>query len=296
MLDQHVEDSISRLPCWSGPIQVEPLAGGITNRNFKVTDRTQRYVVRLGQDIPEHGVMRFHELAAAKAAHAAGISPEVLYAAPGFLVSHFIDGATMTPEQIRRPQNLAPLIDVLRHCHRELPRHFQGPTLMFWVFQVNRQYLEVLAQRHNNPYAVPIYELRGRNDHLERALGPVTIVFGHNDLLAANWIDDGARLWLIDWDYAGFNSPLFDLANLATNSEFAPEHEEALLAAYFGSGIDANLRRGFAAMKCASLLRESLWGAVSSFTSKIDFDYAHYAREHAQRFEHRWQEFTSTYG
>jgi thiamine kinase-like enzyme len=116
-------------------------------------------------------------------------------------------------------------------------------------------------------------------------------VFGHNDLLAANFIDDGARLWLIDWDYAGFNSPLFDLANLASNNAFTSELDERLLGAYFGAAVDAACRRGFAAMKCASLLREALWGCVSLAHSRIDFDYAGYARDYLQRFDHAWQGF-----
>jgi thiamine kinase-like enzyme len=124
----------------------------------------------------------------------------------------------------------------------------------------------------------------------------VTIVFGHNDLLAANLIDDGQRLWLIDWDYAGFNSPLFDLANLASNNEFTPELESVLLESYFGAPPAAPLSRAFAAMQCASLLRESLWGAVSRLTSSIDFDYAAYTRDYLQRFEQRWRRFQEPHG
>jgi thiamine kinase-like enzyme len=87
------------------------------------------------------------------------------------------------------------------------------------------------------------------NDAAIRALPcwtePVTIVFGHDDLLAANLIDDGQRLWLIDWDYAGFNSPPFDLANLASNYEFTPELESRLLSGYFGAGLNASIARGY---------------------------------------------------
>lgn len=297
MLDSQTYEAIRALPCWSGDLEIAPLLGGITNRNFRVTDQSRQiYVLRIGRDIPEHGVMRFNELAAARAAHAAGISPEVIHAGNGMLVSRFVDGRTLTPQAVRQADNLPRIVAMVRRCHHEVPRHLQGPALIFWVFQVIRNYVNLLQARHSNPYAVALAELAARNDRLERAVGPVTIVFGHNDLLAANLIDDGQRLWLIDWDYAGFNSPLFDLANLASNNELSPELETQLLQHYFGESPGRELRRSFQAMKCASLLRESLWGAVSRLTSKIEFDYGAYAADYLRRFEQGWRQFELNHG
>ena len=292
-----VFDQIARLPCWSGSIDIEPLVGGITNRNYRITEAGgRRLVVRLGEDIPEHGVMRFNELAAARAAQAAGISPEVIFAGDGFLVSRFIDGRTFTPVDVREPPNLDRIVELVRRCHHDIPRHFQGPALIFWVFQVIRNYLNLLNARHSNPYDVTLDSLAQKGERLEQALGPVTIVFGHNDLLAANLIDDGQRLWLIDWDYAGFNSPLFDLANLASNNEFTPDREASLLDSYFGRPASHEHCRGFAAMQCASLLRETLWGAVSRLTSTIEFDYSAYAHDYLGRFDRMWQKFEASHG
>jgi thiamine kinase-like enzyme len=293
MLDRQIDDRIRALPCWSGDIQITPLAGGITNRNYRVSDQSgQRFVVRLGHDIPEHGLLRLNELAAARAAHAAGLSPEVVLAGAGFLVSRFIDGRTLSPDDVRDPRTLERIAQLLRRCHQDIPHHLPpGPANLFWVFQVVRNYLRLLRERGSNPFGVELDALAAKNAQLEKALGPVTIVFGHNDLLAANLIDDGTRLWLIDWDYAGFNTPLFDLANLASNNELTPDLEDTLLGGYFGGHADADLRRGFAALKCASLLRESLWGAVSRFTSAIEFDYSGYARDHLARFDRMWRTF-----
>lgn len=134
-------------------------------------------------------------------------------------------------------------------------------------------------------------ELLDRADGLERAVGPVEVVFAHNDLLAGNFIDDGARLWLVDWDYAGFNSPLFDLANLASNNEYPAEMESRLLAAYFGQPADAALARRFSALKCASLLRETLWSMVSEIHSTLDFDYVAYSDANLARFERAYERF-----
>jgi|APFre7841882724_1041349.scaffolds.fasta_scaffold01043_3 thiamine kinase-like enzyme len=290
--DPQLSAQIAALPCWSGAVTIEPLAGGMTNRNFLVSDRSgARHVVRVGRDLPEHGVLRFNELAAARAAHAAGISPQVVYAGDGMLVSRFVEGRTLAAGDVRDPGQLARIVELVRACHEQVPLHLRGPALMFWVFQVIRNYAALLDEPGSNRLGVALAPLAARAALLEQALGPVRIVFGHNDLLAANFIDDGARLWLIDWDYAGFNSPLFDLANLASNNAFTSELDERLLGAYFGAAVDAACRRGFAAMKCASLLREALWGCVSLAHSRIDFDYAGYARDYLQRFDHAWQGF-----
>ena len=133
----------------------------------------------------------------------------------------FIEGRTFTPEDVRNPANLERLVDMVRRCHRDIPQHLRGPAAMFWVFHVVRDYAHTLSEGKSRH--VPILpDLLARAARLEEAVGPIEVVFGHNDLLAANFIDDGQRLWLVDWEYAGFNSPLFDLGGLVSNSELVP--------------------------------------------------------------------------
>jgi len=115
--------------------------------------------------------------------------------------------------------------------------------------------------------------------------------FGHNDLLCGNFIDDGRRLWLIDWDYAGFNSPLFDLANLASNNEYSENLEKQLLEMYFEKTVFADLWKRYFAMKCASLLREAMWSMASEIHSTLDFDYVQYTTENLVRFEKTYANF-----
>jgi thiamine kinase-like enzyme len=275
---------VAALAVWLGHVDPQPLAGGITNQNFTVEDRGRRYVVRVGDDILVHGVVRANEQAASRAAHLAGLSPGVVHAEPGILVLDFVDGRTLKPEDIRNPVNLERLIDMVRRCHRDIPQYLRGPAAMFWVFHVLRDYGHTL--REGNSQHVPLLpDLLARAGRLETAVGPIDVVFGHNDLLAANFIDDGHRLWLVDWEYAGFNSPLFDLGGLASNSEFAPEQAEQALALYFGKPVDDQLRRRAAAMTAASLLRETMWSMVSEIHSTVDFDYAAYTAENLRRFE-----------
>jgi len=272
------------LSCWSGPVAAEPLPGGMTNLNFVVRDGGERFVVRIADDIPVHQVMRFNERAASIAAHAAGLSPEVVHAEPGALVMRFVDGRTLAPEDVRRPEMLPRVVELVRRCHREIPRHLRGPVLMFWPFHVLRDYAATLEEGGSR-WAPELPRFRALIERFEGALAPTEIVFGHNDLLPSNLIDDGERLWLIDWDYAGFSTPLFDLANLATNSELAPDDERTLLRLYFGAEPEAGLARRFAGMRCVSLLRETMWSMTAEIHSRLDFDAPAYTARQLARFE-----------
>jgi thiamine kinase-like enzyme len=272
------------LPIWSGPVDPVPLGGGITNVNFRVADAGRNFVVRIGDDIPVHQVMRFNELAAARAAAAAGISPRDVYWEPGALVIEFIEGRTLAEADVRDQARLERILPVVLRCHRDVAKRLRGPVLMFWVFHVVRDYAATLRDGSSR-HADRLPGLLDTAETLERAVGPVDIVFGHNDLLAGNLIDDGARIWLIDWDYAGFNSPLFDLGGLASNNGLSAAQEEWLLEAYFDRPVTDDLRRRYTAMKCASLLRETMWSMVSEIHSTLDFDYAAYTAENLKRLE-----------
>jgi len=285
-LDTAREGSAARvaaLAIWFGRVDPQPLAGGITNQNFTVEDRGRRYVVRVGNDILVHGVVRANELAASRAAHLAGLSPGVMHAEAGILVLDFIEGRTFTPEDVRNPANLERLIDMVQRCHRDIPQYLRGPAAMFWVFHVVRDYAHTLREGSSRHVSM-LPDLLDRAACLEAAVGPIDVVFGHNDLLAANFIDDGHRLWLVDWEYAGFNSPLFDLGGLASNSELSPEQAEGALSLYFDKPVDDQLRRRAAAMTAASLLRETMWSMVAEIHSTVEFDYAAYTSENLRRF------------
>ncbi len=287
---QSAIDLVRRLDFWTEAVDPEPLSGGITNANFVVTCGGRKYFVRAGDDIPVHGVMRFNELAASRAAAAAGISPQVLHHEPGVLVLEHIDGKTYAEEDVRAPANLPRILPLVRRCHRDIPKHFRGPALVFWVFQVLRDYAATLRDGGSRMTA-RLPELLATADRLEAAVGPVDIVFGHNDLLAANFIDDGERLWLIDYDYAGFNSPLFDLGGLASNNGLDESQERWLLEEYFEAALTEKLWMSYQAMKCASLLRESMWSMVSEIHSALDVDFVAYTAENLERFERAMTDF-----
>ena len=116
-------------------------------------------------------------------------------------------------------------------------------------------------------------------------------MFGHKDLLPANFLDDGTRLWLIDWDYAGFNSPLFDLGGLASNNQLSQAQEAWLLESYFEQPVTAELLHRYSAMNCASLLRETMWSMVSEIHSDLEFDYPAYTAENLEGFRASYELF-----
>ena len=260
-----------------------PLTGGLTNMSYVLEDAGEKFVVRCGDDIPVHHVFRDRERAASIAAHAAGLSPEVVHTEPGILVMRHIDGRTLTEPDLRA--NIARLVPLLRACHHEVSDHLAGPPNFFWVFHVIRDYARTITAAGSS-FAVDVPCFLEANRALEAVQVPMPIVFGHHDLLPGNLIDDGRRLWLIDWEYGGFGTAMFDLANLSANGAFGEAEDAALLDAYFEGSVTADLRRSFQAMKAASALREAMWAMVSDLHLQIPgADYKAHARDYLRRFE-----------
>ncbi len=270
-----LESRIARLACWRGPVTLAPLEGGLTNLSYLADDGREKFVVRCGADIPVHHVFRDRERAASIAAFEAGLSPEVIYAEPGIMVLRFIDGRTFGEADLAA--NIGRVVPLLRSCHAEVGRSVRGPVNAFWVFHVIRDYVRLLGA---DPWYLTVA------DQLERAQVPMPIVFGHHDLLPGNFMDDGRKLWLIDWEYGAFGTAMFDLANLSANGAFGATEDAALLDAYFEGRVTDDLRRSFHAMKAGSALREALWAMVSDVHLKTPgIDYAAHAREYLRRFE-----------
>jgi len=288
-------DRAMGLSCWQNPESPRILEGGITNVNLLINDQGSDFVVRMGADIPEHGIMRFNELAISRAAHAAGIAPAVHYAETGVLVLEFIDAVSLTEEDVRAPDTLLQVVDLIARMHRDLAGFARGPILSFWVFHVLRDYAARLMDEGSS-YSKILPDLMTQAQGFADCIGAVDLVLAHNDLLPANIMRGSDRLWLIDWEYGGFNSPLFDLGGLATNCGLDEAAEQTMLATYFGEKPDAKLMRRYTAMKCASLLRETLWSMVSETSSELDFDYAAYTSENLARYKRAYQNYLSIRG
>ena len=288
--DQRVRD----LPFWKGPVTLEPLTGGVSNAGFKVTDQTGVYVARLGHDYPFHQVSRSREAIVARAAYSAGLSPEVVHTQDGVMVLRYITAKTYAETDVR--QNWQACVDIVKRCHREMPGRILGQGAIFWVFQIIRDYCSTLqAKTHRLAGETPRW--LKITDALESAQVPLPIIFGHHDLLPANFLDDGKRLWLIDWEYGAFGTAMFDLANIAAANSFDENLEALMLVHYFERTPDEALHRAFLAMKVAAALREATWGMISElYLNAPGVDYVAYAAEYLGRFETILQTYNNRHG
>ena len=280
------DEAIARaagLSCWNEPVTPRTIDGGITNLNFRVDDGGESFLVRIGGNIPVHGIRRTYEAACSRAAHTSGIAPRVHYTARGVLVVGWIDGHTLGDADVRDPRNLARIAALLARLHREGAQHLRGRAPFFWVFHVIRDYGHRLHDDcHRLIARVP--QLLQAAQELEAAVGAISPVLCHNDLLAANFLDDGDRLWLVDWEYAGYNTALFDIANLASNNLLDAESREAFAEQVLDQVISDDLRRRLGALVCASLLREAMWSMVQESHSSLDVDYVAYTADYLDRF------------
>ena len=277
-----IPEKLRSLP-FDGEISAEPLLGGLSNESWKVTDARGAHVVRFGKDYPFHHVDRAREVMTARAAHAAGFGPAVEFAGPGVTVVEFLNARTWGPDDLRA------------HPFR-MGAHVQGAAFLFWPFHVIRDYARTI-RAGGSVFAGDLPALLDLCAELEAAQVPLPIVFGHHDLLPANFLDDGERLWLIDYEYAGFGTALFDLAGAASNAGMDAGETDRLLRAYFGDTPAPALRRAFDAMQCASLLREAMWAMVSDLhLAAPGADYKAYARENLAKLEAALGHYHSFHG
>jgi thiamine kinase-like enzyme len=267
---------------WPGrKAQVETLGGGITNHNFKVNVDSEAFVLRVGgKDTELLGIDRFVEHGASRVAAALGIGPGVAaFVEPeGYLVTRFISGEPIPLETMRHPQTIARAARTLLQLH-------DGPPIpgRFDSFRVVEAYCVTATARG---VRIPdAYESAKKTaDEIERRRGPQKLAACHNDLLNANFIDDGERIRIVDWEYAGMGDRFFDLANFSVNHEFGEEENEALLASYRDE-VEESDRAALLLMRFMSDFREAMWGVVQQGISELEFDFVDYANEHFARLE-----------
>ena len=254
------DDSIWALPCWRGPITIEPLPGGLTNRNHLVTCGGERFVVRHGLDAPEHGIDRRLEAAISAAAARAGLAPALVHAGAGFLVLRHIEGRTLEAGDLSGGAGLTKAIELLRLCRDRMPAFCDFTLPDRRPIRLLEQYAATLAMPHHPRhqaflrYELPLAALRER-------LAARPVGFAHNDVHAGNLIDDGERLWLVDWEYAGAGDPLLDLASLANNGLVPTQAVAGMVRAWCG-GEEGDTIAAFPALRLAAALRDLFWGYV----------------------------------
>lgn len=277
------EAKISALPCWRGTKEIVPLSGVNGAIGFRVKDERGLFFVRLVDNAPNHLASLSREAAAQRAAHSVGLAPRVVYAGDGAIVSDFIEGRAPTLVELMR--RIETIVMMLRRCHLYGGRKVLGETAAFWVFQVLGDYAHQLkAAAH--PLAKKCPRFMAIAEKLEDAQAPMRLSFGHNELRPENFIDDGDRLWLIDWKRAAFGSALFDLATLSLSCGFDAADDRRLLDTYFGGSTAPEIPRSFAAMKVASSLHQALGATLANLhTPAAGIDQGAQAARAMKKFE-----------
>jgi thiamine kinase-like enzyme len=279
-------EAVARLSALLGPREggVVALEGGITNRNFRVNFGGTDYVVRLpGKDTGLLGIDREAERLATKKAAELKLGPKVaaMLDHPACLVTCFVESRDVTAAELREPGALDEIGGALRGFHRsglDLPTDF-------YVTEIVSNYADISQSRggtlpdgfqHARDCARKVVKAVRKNaDHQ-----PLPC---HNDLLTANFLHDGERIVIVDWEYAGMGDPFFDLGNFAVNNELGDADEERLLAAYFGEAATPRRRAALKLFRFMSDFREAMWGVIQTSVSELDFDFDAYADKHFRR-------------
>ena len=257
----------------------EILGGGITNHNLKVVLDGETYVLRIaGKDTDLLDIDRYVELEATEVAAVLGVGPEViLFVEPeGWIVTRFIEGEPIPRERMSEPENLGRVAKALEAIHG-------GPAVrgVFDSFRVVENYLQIALDRGGAEPELYAWAHEIAH-HIEGARAGSSSCLCHNDLLNANFLDDGDRLRIVDWEYAGMGDRFFDLANFAINHELEEATRRDLLEASFGAVREEDAR-ALELMRFMSDFREAMWGVVQTVVSALDFDFAGYANEHFER-------------
>jgi thiamine kinase-like enzyme len=273
-----IDEVIAAIPDWAGrQIKTVPISGGLTNRNYRVeVDGVPRFVRIPGPATDLLAIDRANELANTRAAAAAGVGPRVVHDLPAWdvIVLEWLPGRTMSNAAFDEPTMPARIAATLRRLHA-------GPRfrLDFDMFRLTERYLQVV-DRIEAPIPTGYREHLPLVPRVEAALAaqPLASVPCHNDLLAENYLDDGRRLWIVDYEYSGNNDPTFELGNTCQELGFDEDRVHTLCAAYFGEASRALLAR----MRLQMIMSDvgwTLWAAIQARVSTIDYDFTGWADE-----------------
>jgi len=273
-----IEDAVAKIEEWKGKeVLIEPLSGGLTNTNYKVTvDGTPFFVRVPGESTELLAVDRKNEHFNSKAAAEAGVGPKVLYHLPEYdvMVLEFIDGTTMSKDALSAPGMPTRMAQTIKKLHA-------GPRFLtdFNMFRLTEYYLKLCGER-DIPIPDGYLERLPTVEQIEKAMSvkPLPTVPCNNDLLAENYIDDGISLRLIDYEYSGNNDPCFELGNTCQEMEFSEEQIREVCAAYFGEASDSMIAR----MKLNMIMSDvgwGLWAAIQEEISTIEYDFWGWAIE-----------------
>lgn len=281
LVDADVNARLDAVPSLAERTDVVELSGGLTNTNLRISTPDGVVVARLST--PESALLaidRDHENANSVAAAQSGAAPEVIAYHPevSVLVVRFVEGRTWDDADVLLPANAPRIAAVCRQLH-------SGPrfTGEFNMLRLQRQYLDIVQQRG---LRLPdrYLEFEPHVEAIGAALAerPVADVPCNNDLLAANFIDPGDRLWLIDYEYSGNNDPFFEIGNIWSEAKGSPDDLARIVGEYVGRA-SASLTARARLWGLMSKYGWTLWASIQEGTSDIDFDFWEWGMEKYRR-------------
>ena len=286
---QDLNEALHRIPLLAGidhnVIRVDRL-GGLTNANYKVTSPEMSIVLRLAGPGTEAYVNRRSEAHNARAAARAGVAPEVLFSDDqrGIIVTRFVEGAEpLDASRAGTAPCLARIGNQLRQLHEESKRFANT----FSPFHQIDRYVAILEVHRQRPQFGFLDALRNL-DTLREVVEARADSFApcHCDLLPENILDDGERLYIIDYEFSGNCDPLWDLGDFSGEADLSESQDLALLVSYFGGSIPPKAQSLFIAYKAVSLLLAAGWAQVQIANANTIEDFEAYA---GTRLAHCWK-------
>jgi thiamine kinase-like enzyme len=286
LTDAQLDALLEEIPAVAGrPRQLEDLSGGLTNRNVKVTTPDGVYVARCTDSSSNLlGIDRDSELYNTRAAERAGVGAPVIDYRPdlGILLLGYLNGKTLCNDDFQRPGVVAKVAAGCRTLHGG--SRFRG---RFDMFERQPSYLKTVQ---DNGFKIPhdYLEYADTFDEIQSALAAdKTTVPCNNDLLAGNFIEDGERVWIIDYEYSGNNDPCFELGNIWSECGLTTEQLEELVTSYYGRSLRHKVARAHL-QGIVAKYGWTLWGCIQSASSPLEYDFWGWAME---RYEAATAEF-----
>jgi len=265
-----LKHKLASLSIFKGSVNLSYFKGIMTNDVYLARDDGNQYIVKVRNN-QSYGVIRAHEIAASKAAHDAGIAPALLYHDDTILVFQYIASLPLSQQIIREKVMLQRLMPLLKIAHHNVIKYLDKPHISASIFAEIMGGIFFL-KKHNSPYCNKFNNYIKDCHYFNNLFISYKLVFTHSDLSYTNCLDDGDKLWLIDWEYSGFNPVLFDLADLSQKNAFTHDEDVFLLEQYYADSVNSVLYYHFHAAKCIQILCMIIWHMISEVRSHKNLD------------------------
>jgi thiamine kinase-like enzyme len=283
-----LEDVIGRIDEWKNKqVEVQELTEGLTNHNFKVTVGAQSYVVRIPGSGSDVFVDRDKELHNTVSASDVGVGAKVLYSFKSdyVIITEFLEGTVMSPESFKREDVILRTVQAIKEVNTK--GSFVSHFVMFEKYDEYRE----IVKKHSIRLPDNFDEAEDMVRRVQRRFvrNMPELVSCHNDLLAENFIDQGNRMRIIDWELSGLNDPCFELGDFSVEQGFNESENTLIIETYFGHFDEQKYARMNVYKYMADVLW-TLWAVIQDHFSVLDFDYWEYG---INRFDRAMNAFNS---